>query len=139
MAYREATQIELGASELAAEQIKMGCTWASLLQPCATHRRKPPMLVRLCLKELWMLIFMSSLGVMMTKYECIDHVHYGDNLILALSLNKSSRIICETDNVAYYHIQPFNLTSVKINLMVSRAPCLRDQSHGLKDSTLKWS
>uniref|UniRef100_J3LRP6 Uncharacterized protein n=1 Tax=Oryza brachyantha TaxID=4533 RepID=J3LRP6_ORYBR len=35
----------------------------------------------------------------MTKYECIDHVHYGDNLILALFLNKSSMIICETNNV----------------------------------------
>ncbi|XP_015697108.1 uncharacterized protein LOC107305091 isoform X3 [Oryza brachyantha] len=91
----------------------------------------------------------------MTKYECIDHVHYGDNLILALFLNKSSKIICEIDNVGilpypsfqsgqckdqqqHFLVVAFHLWLFPTNLLIILL-FQRDKSHGLKGSTLKWS
>ncbi|XP_015697099.1 uncharacterized protein LOC107305091 isoform X1 [Oryza brachyantha] len=89
----------------------------------------------------------------MTKYECIDHVHYGDNLILALFLNKSSKIICEIDNVGilpypsfqsgqckdqqqHFLVVAFHLWLFPTNLLIILL-FQRDKSHGLKGSTLK--
>uniref|UniRef100_J3KYU3 Uncharacterized protein n=1 Tax=Oryza brachyantha TaxID=4533 RepID=J3KYU3_ORYBR len=57
--------------------------------------------------------------VRMTKYECIDHVHYGDNLILALFLNKSSKIICEIDNVGILPYPSFQSGQCKVSVSMS--------------------